>query len=214
MENKSFYASMVWKILKSKKFVIIFSLLAVVFCPVAAVASQMKDTHEPYLTLTMLNSDMKIGNYIANGSAITEQQKVTWYIDAQNGMGKTEYVEVKIKLLNSTQPMPNDVTNTPSPEGELVEFRHVLLPYSHWLTPLTWSISSIEKQDRNVIINKMIINDQVIDNLNIQAADGKDFRIVVELWRYDRDVGDFTFAWSSSGQTRSVWNQIWFNLKD
>jgi hypothetical protein len=212
MENKPFSDSMLAKILKSRKFLITFGLLAAVFCPIAALASQIKDTHDPYLALTLLNSDMKIGNYFANNT-ISEQDNSAWYLDVQNGMDKTEYVAVKIKLLNSTQLSPDDMTNSPSPERELVEYRQALSPYSHWQKPLNWTVLSMTKVDNDTTINKMKINDQIIDNLDIHAVEGKDFRIVIELWKYENDTGDFAFSWhDNSGEIRSVWNQVWFHV--
>jgi len=207
--------TMIINVLKSRKFLIAFAMLASLFCPIAAVASQMRDSQESYLALTLLNSERKIGNYLGDDNVVKENEVQSWIVDVRNSMPKTEYVTVKIKLLNSTHLGPDDSANTPSPESELTQFKYAISPDSHWQMPLDWSITGLERQDHNLIIKKMIINDQAIDHLNIQAVNGEHFRFVIELWTYDSKIDDFTFDWSSSSEEqRSVWNQIWFDVTE
>ncbi len=216
MRAGPFRVSEAANILRSRKFLIVFALLAGVFSPIAALSSHAKDTNaERFLALTILNDDMKIGQYFAsNATTIAPEENVNWYVKVQNGMDKSEFINIKMKLLNSTGQGPDDLSNTPSPEQEIISFTHVLPPGSTWITPLNWTVDKTEIQDGQVFINRVTMNDKVVDNLDIGSVDGKNFRILIELWRYDTNIKDFTFVWPSSlNETRSVWNQIWFNIK-
>ena len=139
---------------------------------------------------------------------------MNWYIKVHNGMSKAEYIAIKIKLLNSTQQAPDDASNSPSPEREIISLRQLVAANSTWLVPVNWTIAGTDIQDSYTSIKKVAVNNRTIDDLDIRSSDGRSFRVVIELWKYDSDTRNFTFAWStSSHEQRSVWNQIWFKVK-
>jgi hypothetical protein len=82
------------------------------------------------------------------------------------------------------------------------------------IVPLEWKITDIDKGESVVTIRELMINGERIDNLDINSINGQNFRIVLELWKYESDSGDFSFVWSSNNKEASVWNQIWFNIKN
>jgi hypothetical protein len=56
----------------------------------------------------------------------------------------------------------------------------------------------------------MIINDKII-HTNVQAVNGNNFRIVLELWVYDVSTEKLDFGYKTGEESYGSWNQIWFN---
>jgi hypothetical protein len=94
-----------------------------------------------------------------------------------------------------------------------MELRQMIAANTTWTVPLDWSISQTDSESNYIIIRQMTINGEDIQDLDIRSLDGQNFKVVLELWRYDPQVKDFVFEWVLSQDTRSVWNQIWFNVK-
>jgi hypothetical protein len=168
---------------------------------------------ERFLTISTLGSNMMVGNYYTdNVSTVGVGDKMSWYVNVYNHMGSPEYVSIRLKLLNSTQAIPT-ATHLPSTEAHLIEFKHILTANSTWIAPLTWTIQKVKEQGDYVVIKSLEINGVNIEDLDVRSLNGNDFRIVMELWRYDTQTNSFEFAWSSGLEERSAWNQIWFNVK-
>jgi hypothetical protein len=144
-------------------------------------------------------------------------QKVSWHIYVYNHAGSAEYVSVRIKLLNSTDPTPDENYYSGEPRSQYVyEFRHLLGRNSSWNIPLNWTISNVstDVDQRYVIINGLNINNHHIEGLNVTSLQGKDFRMIIELWKYDIEDKAFVFqGFPENDNNRGAWNQIWFNLK-
>jgi len=53
-----------------------------------------------------------------------------------------------------------------------------------------------------------------VEGLNVTSLQGKDFRMVIELWKYDMEDKTFIFQGIPENDNNGgAWNQIWFNLK-
>ena len=205
--------SKILQVLGSRAFLLLLASLLVISFTIAYVASDPRP-QERFLSISTLGSDMVSSNYYSRGnSTIYVHQHVNWNLDVYNRMGTTEYLSVRVKLLNSTQIMPDDDLHIPSPEKELIEMRYMLPNNATWVVPLDWVIRQIVHESEYVVIKSLDINGIEIDDLNIRSVHGKNFRMIIELWRYDKEIEDFGFAWSSGLDNRSAWNQIWFNLK-
>lgn len=195
-------------------FIIVFVSILIVSFSMAYVILESSD--EQVFILSTLGSNIKASNYYPKGNTInvgvSVGEEVTWHIQVYNKRGSPELVQLKVKILNSTQIVPDDNTHTPSPEQSIFEITHLIANNATWTTPLTWSIVEIENIGDYIIIKKMKINEEEI-NTNIKSINGDNFRIVIELWRYDPDNKSFEFAWKSNNEYRSVWNQIWFNVR-
>jgi len=201
--------------LSAKKFIIIFASLMVLFVPLAAV-STIDEKHEGYLAMTTLGSDMKTTNYFANGNGtLGIGEQASWYVKVHNGMGSAEYVSLRIKLLNSSQLADPHYQNQSSSERTIFELRQLVSKNGTWTAPLNWSIGSVETKDSYLAIRSLKINGQEVSNLDVRNINGQGFRMVLELWRYNSNIEDFESSWpSSTFETRSVWNQIWFNVRN
>jgi len=212
--NYMSYLKIANEFLRSKKFIIAFASLAALLLP-AALISSAGEQKEEYLTMSTIGSSLKADNYFPNANnTVNISEPIKWQIKIYNGMDRSEFISLRLKVLNSTQTIPNDVSNSPSPSPELFEYHQLIPKNSEVAVPIEWSIIDIEKQESQVTIRTLMINGEIIDNLDIQSMNGQDLRIVLELWEYQNDTSDFSFKWSSNNHERSVWNQIWFNIKN
>jgi hypothetical protein len=143
-------------------------------------------------------------------------QKVSWHIYVYNHAEGAEYVSVRIKLLNSTDATP-DESYSGGPHGQdLYEFRRLLARNSSWNIPLDWTISNVstDLDHGYVIIEALDINNHNVGGLNVTSVQGKDFRMIIELWKYNMEDKAFVFqGFPENDNNRGAWNQIWFNLK-
>jgi len=73
---------------------------------------------------------------------------------------------------------------------------------------------STELDHGYVIIKGLDINNHHVEGLNVTSLQGKDFRMIIELWKYDMEDKAFVFeGFPENDNNRGAWNQIWFNLK-
>ncbi len=199
-------------VLTSRVFLAILLSLLAISLSVTYVASESR-ARQSFLSISTLGSNMSMENYYpGETSTISVGDNVSWYINVYNRMGEPEYLSVRVKLLNSTHESPDVVMNLASPEHHIFEIKQLLMNNSTWTVPLSWTPTGIEKQGNYAVIRSLNINGMDVNDLNVRSADGNNFRMVIELWRYDRQLGDFSFAWSSDSDKSSVWNQIWFNV--
>ncbi len=144
------------------------------------------------------------------------RQQVSWHIYVYNHAESAEYVSVRIKLLNSTEATRDGNYSGEARSQDLYEFRQLLTRNSSWNIPLNWTISNVstDLNHRYVIIKGMDINNQHIGGLNVTSLQDKDFRIIIELWKYDMEKRSFVFqGFPENDNNRGAWNQVWFNLK-
>jgi len=200
-------------ILASRAFLAIFVSLLAISLSITYVASEPRPEMH-FFSISTLGKNMMTENYYPrNNATIYVGDNLNWHISVYNNMGEAEYVAVRIKLLNTTQSIPDDILQIPSSEQHILEFKHTVMNDSTWTTPLRWSVIDTEEHGDYVVIRSLEINGIKIDNLDVRSLDGQDFRMVIELWRYDPETGSFAFAWNTGLEDRSAWNQIWFDLR-
>ena len=199
-------------VLASRAFLLFFASLLMISISIAYVASEPRP-QERFLSISTLGSNMILKDYYPTGSStIDVGDNVNWYLNVYNRMGEVEYLSVRIKLLNATQATPESDTSYQSTEGYILELKQIVQNNSTWVVPLTWSIKDVDKKQDHIAIKNLEINGMVVDDLNIKSTGG-DFRMIIELWRYDANTGDFAFDWDSKTDKRNTWNQVWFNIK-
>ncbi len=204
---------MIVEILRSRLFLITFAISISLSLAIAYLVSGDMQ-YGNFLSISLLGSNMTTTNYYPNNiPEIDINDEMRWYVQVYNRMNAAEYVSIRIKLLNSTHEAPNTNLNTPSPIEHIYEIRKVV-PINKTLTiPLKWKVLSTINLGNYTIIREISINDNPI-NLNIGSLEGKNFRIVIELWRYNIEKRDFEFVWlDDKNKERSAWNQIWFSIK-
>ena len=169
---------------------------------------------DKFLGLTVLGSNMMAENYYPEGnSAIAPGETIKWYISVQNYLGSPEYLSLRVKLLNSSQflPVDNYSRSTPSPVSPIFELKRMMPNNSTWITPINWTVTTVDVN--HTTVKSLDVNGTQINGVNTRSVTGKDFMIVIELWRYDTKVKDFIFTWPSKTGERATWGQLWFSLK-
>jgi hypothetical protein len=203
-------------LIRSKRFIIIFGSLLVLFCPIAVVTSSFEENkHEGYLAMTTLGSNMEAKDYFANrNGTLGIGEQVSWHLSIHNGMPNAEFVSLRIKLLNSTEAPDSRDHNQTNSEATVFELDHLVSGNGTWTVPVNWSIGSIDNKNGSLVIESLNIDGHELSNLDVKNANSQNFRLVMELWRYNSGIGDFESSWTSSlGEKRSVWNEIWFNVR-
>jgi hypothetical protein len=173
---------------------------------------------ERFLSLSTVGKNGTTGNYYPsnNTNIVLPGQKVSWHIYVYNHAESAEYISVRIKLLNSTDPTPDENSSGGARGQDLYEFRRLLARNSSWTIPLDWKISNVstDLDNRYVTIKGLDVNNHHIWGLNVTSLQGKEFRMIIELWKYDMEDKAFVFqGFPENDNNRGAWNQIWFNLK-
>ncbi len=93
----------------------------------------------------------------------------------------------------------------------LFQSYRAMLSNETWNLPLSWSITSETSVSGTTKIQSMMINNALVPGTDVSAVNGKNFRIVIELWSYDVQTHSFLFSFMTRGVLDSAFNQIWFN---
>jgi len=167
---------------------------------------------EPFLALAILGKDGMAESYYPDDDPNIELgEMVHWTIYLSNHMGEVQYVAVKVKLLNSTNPSPISNSCTPSPAPMIYEVRRVLMKNETGLFLFSWSILDAAQNGDFLEIRALSVNGETIET-NALAIYGSDYRVVLELWVFNKNLNEFEFGWDYDDEKRCAWNQIWFNV--
>lgn len=191
-------------------FVSICLVLILIACT-PLVLALIPDREEPFLALAILGEEGIAEHYFqGNDPQIEVGEEVHWTISLYNHMGETQYVTLKVKLINATMVVPNSTACVPSPAPVIYNVRRILLTEETWLFPLSWSVSNVEQVGDFVYIRSLSMNGKSVETESA-ALYGSNFRLVFELWVYD-DFEDLRFGWVYGEELRCTWNQIWFSV--
>jgi hypothetical protein len=181
------------------------------------VATKAEERPNEILSLGILDKNMGTSNYFTEGNRqVALNESVNWNLHVYNGMGAGELLSLRLKILNSTQLLPNDSFHSPSPVTQILEIQHAVAHNSTWILPLEWSITNIDREGQSVLIREMKINSEDIRDLNIRGTSDESMFMVIELWKYNPQLQDFEFGWRSSTNTeeeKSVWTKIEFRIQ-
>lgn len=167
---------------------------------------------EQFYAMYILGSNGLAEHYYPNDNPnLTIGEPINWTIGIYNHMGSLQYVVVRVKLLNSTLPSPDELTGVPSSVAPLLEYARVLVDNETWSIPFVWRIMSVSQNLGELMITGMSINQTTISGNLIRAVSGHNYRLVFELWFYDKSTNDLAFSWRTQNTQHSVWTQIWFN---
>ena len=152
----------------------------------------------------LFGMNKKATNYFPNNSSLlNEGSSVDWYIFLHNHMGNVQNVSVKVKLLSSTQQLPNDREHEPSPLTSFVEFPLLLSVNDTVFIPFSWSILEVDYQNSLIDIRKLIVNDKIVE-VDVPASSDSNFYIVFELWVYNQTLQQYSFTWESEEESFST----------
>jgi len=185
-------------------------LVLTIGAPAVIAHLRLSIKEEKFFALAVLGEDGMTDHYYPNEDQNIEVgEDVHWNIYLYNHMGESQYIAVRIKLLNSTNLAPNSTSCSPSPSVVVYEVRRVLLDNETWLYPFSWSIQEIEQINDFVQINLLAINNDYFKT-HAFAKDGNNFRFILELWIFNESLQEFQFSWIYNDKSRCAWNQIWF----
>jgi len=166
---------------------------------------------EQFFQFYILGKEKMISDYYPGETGeIPLSTPVKWYLGVTNFMGSIQYILVKVKLGNAHTIPPNETTGTPADAPVIYEFRSFLSDNETWEFPFFWEISDYRVEDNNVYIS-LVINNKSVGFAEIGAEEGRNFRMIFELWIYNQENGDFSFGWYAGGEKRICWLQMWFN---
>jgi len=153
--------------------------------------------------------------YPNNNPNLRVGEEINWTLGVYNHMGPLEYVLLRVKLLNSSLPSPDELTGAPSPVPPVYEFYRILAYNETWSVAFIWSLAEATLTHGSITITKLSINGHVVAGELASALSGFNFRFVFELWFYDQSKGALSFSQGqdgTNGSFRAVWTQIWFNV--
>jgi hypothetical protein len=187
-------------------------LILLLIVTVGVISNFWPQNEERFIELGLLGKDKKAEGYFANDNpALNVGTQVNWYLYLHNQMTNSQFIQIKVKLLNSTMQATNNTTHQPSPVASVVEIPELLTVNSTQLIPFTWSIANAISQDGSIVIKSVTINGQTVD-IEVPAIFDSSFNIVFELWVYDQSSQTYQFGWESGKGFLSASVSVWFNL--
>mgnify|MGYP001056873208 FL=1 len=194
-----------------KRALTIFISATIVFSTLAYVAVTPRPK-EQFFQIYVLGETKKAERYYPNNNPnIAVGQAVKWYVGATNFMGSVQYVLIRVKLGNSTIKAPDDTYHAPSPGPMLSEFKRILMNNETWEFLFTWVIREISANGEGIRPTVFEINGVRIQNSDVRASKGHNFRVFFELWTLDPQSESLVFGWRTAAERRVAWLQVWFN---
>jgi hypothetical protein len=201
------------KMLTSGLFLLVFGSCFSIMLTLAY-ASLGPASHERFITLSTVGSDMTTRSiYPSSDSFVSRNATLNWNVNVYNHMGETEYLAIRIKLLNATQFAPDLERHLPSPVSHIYEERFILGDNATSTIPVAISLNEVLLAGGDSTIDSVVVNGKHVDRLNVQNENSNSFRFVIELWRYDVKFENFVFTWPSGPESESAWNQIRIQVK-
>jgi hypothetical protein len=195
------------------RYLLAFAVIVTIVAAGAAYLVLNPPLSEQFYAMYILGSNGLAEHYYPNDNPdLTIGEPINWTIGIYNHMGSLEYVVVRVKLLNSTLPSPDELTGTPSSVAPLFEFARVLVDNETWSIPFVWRVLSVSPSSGEVLITGISINQTALSGNLVKANSGNNYRFVFELWFYDKATNALVFSWRTQNAQRSVWTQIWFNV--
>jgi hypothetical protein len=196
----------------NKNLVLVGGLILLLIVAVAVISNFWPQSDERFIELGLLGKDKKAEEYFVNDNpALKVGTQVNWFLYLHNKMINSQFIQINVKILNSTMQSTDDRTHQPSPVASVVEIPELLAPNSTQLIPFTWSIDNAIPQESSIVIKRITINGQTV-NIEVPAVSTSSFNIVFELWVYDQSSQTYQFGWESGKGFRSASVSMWFSL--
>lgn len=172
----------------------------------------IEDKNSNFFELAILDDNNEAIRYFPDDDQnLDVNQIINWNIFLNNKMKKTEFITLKIKLLNSTNKEPQSEKCIHSLAPTIYEITDALQSKQQKTYPIAWFIKSIKENDTFKEIEIININDNDITINVYDESEGK-FRIIVELWVFDTTSKELIFGWKNNDGRRCAWTQIWFEI--
>jgi len=155
-----------------------------------------KPATEAFSELYVLGAGGMVGGYPTNVEACeTETYKV--FLGVGNHLGFSAYYELRVKLRNPNEPLPNSTSGTPSPLPSIYEKRVILGDNQTSLMPLHFSFGGLSFNGNSCRVSTISMNNQDLSiNKTIPWDSEKkaySFEMFFELWIFDTNSGSFLY---------------------
>lgn len=202
-----------WK--EYKPLFMIGALVLILIVAVAVISHFWPRYEERFFELGLLGRNKMAEDYYPDGNSTLEVgSEMFWYVYIHSHMGSVQDVLVRVKLLNSTMPIPDDREHIPSSEPVFFELPVSLDVDETKMLPFPWSVLETEVSGNDsVTVNRLLVNDEAVDvDVTARATSDIRFRVVFELWVLDESSGEYVFGWDSGKEFYSVSLYMWFSL--
>jgi hypothetical protein len=196
-----------------KQIILVAGLFLILVVAVALISTFWPKYEQQFIELGVLGRDGSATGYYPNDNPnLNSGSQVKWFIYTHNHMASSQYITVRVKLLDSTMQGPNDTLHIPSPFASIAEFPVLLHINETQSIPFSWNILDATSQDGSIVIQSLVINGQTV-NLNPSVTSASSFCLVFELWVYNQATHDYSFGWESEKGFASASVTMWFNVK-
>ncbi|MGA8905949.1 MAG: DUF1616 domain-containing protein [Candidatus Bathyarchaeia archaeon] len=198
---------------QNRRTLIAVFIALIVIAETAAYVATTPRPQERFFQFYVLGSNRLAADYYPqNTPDLRVGSPVSWYVGVTNFMENVQLVEIRLKLGNETTLAPNDTSYAPSSAPELIAFDRFLMDNETWEFPFVWNISNGTTTAGSMRIVTARINNETYQIPDWSATNGLNFRIILELWVWQTNANAFEFGWSSNGERRTAWLQLWFNV--
>ena len=192
--------------LNEKKFIILTVCITLILLALFPFfIPYLPDRHRDFMSLAVLGENGKTEGYFQS-SSIQYDQSMNWSINVINHRNELAYVSIKVKILSDSMTGPNSINCEASPEPALYEINRILSPEEEWDTTFQWGVTRASDNSSWIVVNSLPVDHQ------LGYSQSGRYRIVFELWTFEKSVNDFSFGWKNDDEFECVWNQIWFNF--
>jgi hypothetical protein len=179
-------------------------MIGVIIITTYAIGTFLPSYEEHFFTMAILDENKRAEHYYPNNnSSINNNTTIRWNIHIFNDMKDAQDVSIKVKVINSTQIAPNDFMHQPAQATVLAEFFLHLDDKTSQLIPYSWSFPEVFYSHNLVSIPFFVVNDEMI-KMNESAISDGSFRMIFELWVYNKQTEEYGFSWKSGNEDRSL----------
>ena len=192
--------------------IIVCAVLLILISTVTAFTFFWPKYEQSFFELGLLGENRKAEQYYKdNDPNINISSRINWYIYVHNYMHTPQFVNIKVKLLNSTMLPPNDRLHLPSPFPPLVEYSVSLNTNGAVVLPFSWSILNASRSGDSIVIDRLTVDNSTVSS-EVYSSSSNMFRLVFELWVYNQTSQKYDFGWRSGSDYGSASVFMWFNL--
>jgi hypothetical protein len=162
----------------------VFSILIVALPTITGFISL--PTGEQFSELYLLGPEHMAEGYPYN---IAPNQDYTIHLGVTNHIGSSAYYLVYVKLLNSTDTLPNALNGTASPTNPIYSYRFAIPDEQTYESPVTFSITNTRTLNNQPTIGNIQINHEKIEVNKSTARNAttqqSPYKLIFELWLFN-----------------------------
>lgn len=160
-----------------------------------------------------IQSQRGLQDYIPNSSlTVATGQTMNWSFSVTNRMNKAEFILIVTRIGNLSSSTPNETTPaTPQTTQQVGKAEQFINDGETSRINFSWTVESSYLIAGQTYLNISINRQPSISSAPVSASQGRNFRLIFELWTFDPISGSFQYGYP--GQTSQVgsWLQVWFN---